>query len=260
MAGYPVYAFGLLLNAGIGAGLGLTIWLARRRGITPPVVLDAAVWALPLGLVGARLAYVALYWGEYAPNPLTAISFWEGGLSLPGAITLGLPVAWLALRWQRSPVGLCLDAGAAGVALGQAIGRLGCLAAGCAIGAPVGPDSSWPGLPVPDSTGLVAMRFPSQVVESGGDLLLCAILLWVWRQRGAPGTVLAVYLLGYGLLRAAAEPFRGDSTLAGPLPAALWWGVLAAIAGAGLLVCRVPGRRAEGAAPAQSVQLETPPG
>lgn len=232
VAGYPVYVFAITLNVGIVAGLALAVSLARRRGITPVTLLDIAVWVLPLGLLGARLWYAAVHWPEFAANPLTVLSIWEGGLALPGAITLGLPTAWIVLRAQHLPVGACLDAAAPGVALGQAIGRLGCLVAGCATGATVAPEGGGPALALPDSTGLVALRFPSPLVESGGDLLLCAVLLWLWTQRRAPGAVAGAYLLGYGLLRGAAEPFRGDSTPFGVAPAALWWSALAVVAGA----------------------------
>lgn len=232
VAGYPVYVFAITLNAGVVAGLALAVSLARRRGIKPVAVLDSSVWVLPLGLLGARLWYAAVHWPEFSTNPLTVLSIWEGGLALPGAIMLGLPTAWLVLRAQRMPVGTCLDAAAPGVAVGQAIGRLGCLVAGCATGATVGPEFGGLALALPDSTGLVALRFPSPLVESGGDLLLCAALLWLWGRRRAPGTVAAAYLLGYGLLRGAAEPFRGDSTPFGAGPAALWWSVLAVVVGA----------------------------
>ncbi|MGH2352294.1 MAG: prolipoprotein diacylglyceryl transferase, partial [Chloroflexota bacterium] len=183
VAGYPVYIFAVTLNLGVAAGLALAVWLASRRGVAPASLLDAAIWTLPAGLIGARLLYVAAHWPEYAPNPVTVLSIWEGGLSLAGAITLGLAAAWVALRIQGVAVGTCLDAAAPGLALGQAIGRLGCLATGCAAGVPVAPGSGWPWLRLPDSTGLVAARFPSQVVESAGDLVLCAVLLALWSRR-----------------------------------------------------------------------------
>jgi phosphatidylglycerol:prolipoprotein diacylglycerol transferase len=246
VAGYPLYVFAATLNAGVAAGLALAVWLARRRGVDPPALLDGAVWALPAGLAGGRLLYAAAHWGEFSPSPLTVFSIWEGGLSLLGAVTAGGLVAGLALRRQGLPVGSCLDAAVAGLALGQAIGRLGCLVAGCATGAAVPPGAPWPALSLPDSTGLVGPRFPSPAVESAGDLLLCLVLLWLWSRALRPGAVAAAYLVGYGLLRGLAEPWRGDSTPLGPLPLAVWWSLLAILAGL-LLLWRVNGRPARAA-------------
>jgi phosphatidylglycerol:prolipoprotein diacylglycerol transferase len=247
-AGYPVYLFPILLNAGVFAGLGLAAVLARRRGVAAGALLDAAVWVLPAGLVGARLVYVAVHWWEYAADPLAVFSIWEGGLSLLGAITAGLLVAPLALRRQGLPIGVGLDAAVVGLAFGQAIGRLGCLGAGCATGLTVPPGTAWPALDLPDATGLFASRFPSPLVESGADLVLGVFLLWLWTRRRPPGTVAAAYLIGFGLLRALAEVLRSDATPLGPLALGQWWGALAAAAGVAVLVRRAPlRRRARGA-------------
>ncbi|HEX2186160.1 MAG TPA: prolipoprotein diacylglyceryl transferase family protein, partial [Chloroflexota bacterium] len=237
-----VHAFAIMLNLGVAAGIALTVWLGTRRGVSATDLLDSAVWVIPAGLLGARLLYAVAHWPEYAPNPAAVLAFWEGGLALPGGQAAGLVAAWTALGVHRLPRGICLDAAAPGLALGQAIGRLGCLPAGCAIGVPLAPDTVLPAWPLPDSTGLVAMRFPSQVVEAGAELLLCAVLLLLWRRRLRPGTVAAAYLVGYGLLRLAAEPLRGDSAVLGPLPMAVWWSAIAVAAGLLGLLAR-PRRR-----------------
>jgi phosphatidylglycerol:prolipoprotein diacylglycerol transferase len=244
VAGYPIYVFPILLNVGLAAGLTLAVLLARRRGLDAATLLDAAVWVVAGGLLGARLSYVAAHWWEYAANPLTAFSFWEGGLSLPGAITAGVPIAWLLLRRGRLPAGVGLDAGAVGLALGQATGRLGCLGAGCASGVVVPAGSGWPALDLPDVSGLVAARFPSALLESAADLVLGLVLLWLWSRRLRPGTVAAAYLIGYGLLRALAELFRGDGTAIGPLALGQWWGALACATGVAVLLRRLPSRLA----------------
>jgi len=258
VAGYPVYVFPLLLNAGIVVGLAQALYLARRRGLDPAGYLDVAIWVVPGALIGSRLAYAAANWGEYAANPLTVLSLWEGGLSLLGAVTVGAAVAWWALGAQRLPRGVGLDAAAVGLALGQAIGRLGCLAAGCATGVELPPGSALPALPLPDSTGLVASRFPSQIVESLADLLLWGLLLWLWARRLRPGAVAVAYLIGYGTLRLLAEPLRENAPALGPFAWVLtWgqaWGALAAAIGVGVLARWVLLRRerpgAEGAPPA----------
>jgi phosphatidylglycerol:prolipoprotein diacylglycerol transferase len=192
--------------------------------------------ALAAAGVGARLQYVLAHWQEYAARPVNALNVWEGGLALPGAVTAGALASWPALRRARLPLGACLDAAAPGLALGQAIGRLGCLAAGCAFGAPVEANTLLPHVLLPDATGALAARFPSQLLEAGGELALALVLLVIWRRHPVPGTVACFYLIGYGLLRGLAEPFRGDSTYWLALPVARWWALAAALAGALLLL------------------------
>jgi phosphatidylglycerol:prolipoprotein diacylglycerol transferase len=251
IAGYPVYVFPLLLNAGIVAGLAQALYLARRRGLDAAGYLDVVIWVVPSALIGSRLAYAVANWGEYAANPLTVFSLWEGGLSLLGAVTVGAAVAWWALGAQRLPQGqsrgVGLDSAAVGLALGQAIGRLGCLAAGCATGVELPPGAGWPALPLPDATGLVASRFPSQVVESLADLLLWGFLLWLWARRLRPGAVAVAYLIGYGTLRFLAEPLRENVPAFGPLTWGQAWGALAVGIGVVVLVRWTrPGRERPG--------------
>jgi prolipoprotein diacylglyceryltransferase len=72
-------------------------------------------------------------------------------------------------------------------------------------------------------------------VEAAGEVLLSAALLALWARRPRPGTVAAAYLAGYGLLRAALEPFRGDSTYLAGLPLAQVWALLALALGVAFL-------------------------
>ena len=240
------------------AGLAQALYLARRRGLDPAGYLDVAIWVVPGALIGSRLAYAAANWGEYAANPLTVFSLWEGGLSLLGAVTVGAAVAWWALGAQRLPRGVGLDAAAVGLALGQAIGRLGCLAAGCATGVELPPGSALPALPLPDSTGLVASRFPSQIVEVPGRSAAVGAPAVAVGAPAAPGRC------GRGLphrLRDAALPRRAPAgERPGPRAVHLvltWgqaWGALAAAIGVAVLARWMLLRRerpgAEGAPPA----------
>ena len=249
VAGLPLYAFALLLDAGVAVAIALTAWLGRRRRLPLARVLDAAIITVVASLAGARLAYVLLHWSDYAANPATGLFIWEGGLSLPGAITAGAAAAAAALRHLGLPVAETLDAAAPGVAFGQAVGRLGCLLSGCAAGRAIAGGAPLPALLLPDAAGALAPRFPSQLVEAGGEAALGALLLALVLRRSPPGVVGPLYLCGYGLLRLAAEPFRGDSTYLGPFAAASLWSVGAIAAGAILLV-----RRARTGAPAGAVQ------
>jgi phosphatidylglycerol:prolipoprotein diacylglycerol transferase len=236
LAGYPISTFAVFVDLGAATWVAMTVWLGRQRGLAAPALLDAIPWVLGASLAGARLFYVAEHWAEFAPHPVAIISIWEGGLSLPGAVTAGALAAALAFARSGLPVAAALDSAAPGLALGQAIGRLGCVPAGCAAGVPLDSGSWLPRLALPDSTGLVVERFPSQVVEAGVECLLAILLLVLWHRRLRPGAVAATYLAAYGLLRLAADPFRLSGSGAPPGSLVQWWALASVATGLAALV------------------------
>jgi prolipoprotein diacylglyceryl transferase len=124
----PVRAYAL----GIIIGALLAIWIGERRfvakGGPPRFIGDMATWALPFGIVGARLYHVItdpeLYFGP-GRNPVDALKIWEGGLGIWGGIAGGALGAWIACR--RADVRFADVAGAVapGLLVAQAVGRLG---------------------------------------------------------------------------------------------------------------------------------------
>ncbi len=114
------------------AGVILAIWITERRWVArggrPGVVIDVAVWAVPFGLVGARLYHVftdpELYFGS-GRHPIDAFKIWDGGLGIWGAVLLGCLGAWIGLRRRGLPFAAFADAAAPGIAVAQAVGRLG---------------------------------------------------------------------------------------------------------------------------------------
>ena len=209
IAGYPIPVFAVALDAGLLCGLAVTMKLCRRRGIAPHRTLDVAILVLLAALAGSRVWYVVAHWADYAGSPLAIFAVWEGGLALPGAVLFGALATPFAARALRFPAAVIADAGSVGAPLGQAIGRLGCIPAGCAAGKPV--EELWAGLPaltLPDAAGALVPRFPSQPIEAAAELLLAGVVWWIWRRGARPGACTWVYLVGYGVLRVAAQPFR----------------------------------------------------
>src|ERR1700761_4480266 len=122
----PVRAYALCIVLGVV----VAVWLASRRyraaGGQAGVILDVAAWAVPAGLIGARLYSVLtdypLYVGPH--RDWTAIfRVWDGGI--PGAIALGALGAWIGCRRARVPFASVAGACAPAIAIGQAIGRVG---------------------------------------------------------------------------------------------------------------------------------------
>ena len=124
----PIRAYALCILAGIFAGY----WVGRRRwvarGGSAPVLADIMFWAIPFGLVGARIYHVItdaeLYFGE-GKHPIDALKIWHGGLGIWGAVGFGALGAWIACRRAKVPFLAVADAMAPGIALAQIFGRFG---------------------------------------------------------------------------------------------------------------------------------------
>ena len=124
----PIRAYALAILIGIVLGVVITErrWVAR--GGPPGAAADIAGWAVPFGIVGARLYHVIsspqAYFGE-GGRPLDALKIWEGGLGIWGAIAAGALGAWIACRRRGWSFLMMADSAAPGLAVAQAVGRFG---------------------------------------------------------------------------------------------------------------------------------------
>ncbi|MEH1016673.1 prolipoprotein diacylglyceryl transferase [Micromonospora sp. CPCC 206060] len=124
----PIRAYALCIIAGIVIACLVTESRLRRRGVAPGAVLDIAVYAVPAGIIGARIYHVITspeaYFGA-GGDPVRAFYVWEGGLGIWGAVAGGAVGAWFAARQLGIPFSVVADALAPGLPLAQAVGRLG---------------------------------------------------------------------------------------------------------------------------------------
>jgi phosphatidylglycerol---prolipoprotein diacylglyceryl transferase len=154
-AGLPIRGYGLMLLIGFVAGVLLAVRQARRMGVNPDIVYSFAFWVFVAGIVGARgffvLQYREQFWRE---NPIAmlgaVLNITEGGLVVYGAF-LGVVLAgWVFLRVHKLPVLAFADLIVPSLALGLAIGRIGCLLNGCCYGGLC--DTPWLGIRFPDTS------------------------------------------------------------------------------------------------------------
>jgi prolipoprotein diacylglyceryl transferase len=202
------------------AGIVLAVWLGNKRWVArggePGLVADAAVWAVPLGIVGARLYHVItdnqLYFRE-GRDPWQALRLWEGGLGVWGAIAMGAVGVWIACRRRGVPMPAMADALAPGILLAQAVGRWGNWFNQELFGRPT--DLPW-GLEIdeahrPDGYEDVATFHPTFLYESLWAVLVAVLLLWADKRfQLGHGRVFALYVAGYTLGRAFWEHLRID--------------------------------------------------
>ncbi|MDR2142359.1 MAG: prolipoprotein diacylglyceryl transferase [Deltaproteobacteria bacterium] len=203
--------YGVLVAAGAFLGLISLRRTAPRVGWSPQAAGDLGFWLIVFGLIGARLFYVICHWSEFRAHPVTIFFYWKGGLMFQGAVVAAALTAIVVLRAQGLGFWAPADAVGPPLALGQAVGRLGCYAAGCCYGRPAPADFPLAAVFPPGSVAPARFPlYPTQLMEGLG-LLLLALGLWLFLKKSPPpGRVFGAYLLGAGALRASLEQWRGD--------------------------------------------------
>lgn len=214
---FTLHTYGLLLATAFLTAITVLARLAEREGLTRNRAWDLGFVVIISALLGAKLLMILPQWSYYAAQPsrLLSIEFWQAGGTFFGGLIGATLGSFLYLRrfpdldfWRIA------DSAAPAIALGQAIGRVGCFSAGCDYGTPsslpwaVTFTDAYAGANVGVPLGIAL--HPAQLYESLGTLLLFLLLLWLHRRRGLPGTVIFAYFIGYGLLRFVNEFFRGD--------------------------------------------------
>lgn len=120
-----IHWYGVIIAAGILAALQLSTKEAKKKGLEEDTVIDMALWAIPIGLLGARLYYVLFERGYYLQNPGQILAIWNGGIAIyVGLIAGGDTLYWYAKK-KGTSLALVLDILAPNVLLAQSIGRWG---------------------------------------------------------------------------------------------------------------------------------------
>ncbi len=126
--GLPVRAYAICIVLGIVAAVLIMEYRLRARGVARWASLDMAVWAVPFGIIGARIYHLISSPQDYfgaGGDPVSALYIWEGGLGIWGAVAGGALGAWLAARQLGLPLSVFADSLAPGLPVAQAIGRIG---------------------------------------------------------------------------------------------------------------------------------------
>jgi phosphatidylglycerol:prolipoprotein diacylglycerol transferase len=238
--------YGVLVALGFLAGLWITVKIAKKSGIDAEKVTNLAVYVALAGLIGAKLLMIAFDWPDiqiFSMATLQAAGVFQGGL------ILALITAFFYIRHNKLPVLSTADAFAPGVALGHAIGRLGCFAAGCCWGKechlPWAVTFRNPEAYALTGVPLNVPLHPAQLYESASEALLFAFLYWRSDRPHSPGQIIGLYLVISSIVRFLIEfeRFHEQALPFGlPLSITQWIAIGLAIAGAVLLVpAKVPG-------------------
>ncbi|MDO9485986.1 MAG: prolipoprotein diacylglyceryl transferase [Actinomycetota bacterium] len=214
----PIRAYAMFIILGIV----VAVWLGNRRyvarGGQPGTITDLAIWAVPFGIVGGRLYHVItdnqLYFGPGGSGFSGAIRVWDGGLGIWGAVALGALGAWIGARRKGVALLPVADAVAPGIALAQAIGRLGNYFNQELFGSPT--TLPW-GLEIdlahrPAGYEQYATFHPTFLYEALWLVGVALVLIWADKRFNlGHGRVFALYIVLYCVGRTWIELLRIDS-------------------------------------------------
>ena len=209
--GFEVHFYSIFFTLGLIAGCLIFVYGDKRlRKNYKDSMLDAYLYILIAILIGAKLLYVLVNYKAYINNFSLFISDFRRGFLFYGGLIGAIIAMVFFFRKKDLPVWYYVDAAAPAIPLGHAIGRIGCLFAGCCYGSPT--DLPW-GIIYPVTCPIapsgVALH-PYPIYEMIGNLIIFAIIMFLRYRSKVPGRMMAVYLMGYGLLRFGLEFTRGD--------------------------------------------------
>ena len=212
--GHGVYWYGVFIAVGLLLALWFCAKRAERFALTEDNVLDAVLWCVPFGILGARLYYVVFYLDFYR-NADGSLDFakmlriWDGGLAVYGAVLAGCLTVYLVSRAKKFSFPAMMDDLVLGVLIGQVIGRWGNFMNREAFGAVT--DAPWR-MRLWAETGEFYDVHPTFLYESLWNLA-GFLLLWllVTPRRRFDGENFLCYLLWHGLGRLWIEGLRADS-------------------------------------------------
>ncbi len=234
-----IYALCLLTGMALAWWLGLRRWSAR--GGRPETFETIVLWAIPCGIVGARIYHVLTHWEDYfAPgrNPWSAFFIWEGGIAIFGSLIGGAIGALIACKLTGAKMTAFADVLAPGLILAQAVGRFGNWFNQELFG---GPDDGPLGLEIdpahrPAEYADVPTFQPTFLYEMSWNLVGGLLLLWLDRKfKLGWGKLFSLYMVVYGTGRFWIEGIRTDfSYMVGPLRTNQVTALLIALAGLAL--------------------------
>jgi phosphatidylglycerol:prolipoprotein diacylglycerol transferase len=208
--------YSVLITCAVLLSIFMARYEAKRRGLHKDVITDAALYMIPLGILGARVYYVLFEWRQYSLEPIRILFIWQGGLAIYGALIGGALGLWIYTMRKHLSFPVMLDIFSPCVILSQAIGRWGNYfnqeAYGAAVSNPAhrffpmavrittGPEPQW--------------HYATFFYEFVWNLVVFMILIIIKKHVRKEGDLFLCYLMLYALGRTFIEELRTDSLMA----------------------------------------------
>ncbi len=208
--GITIHTYGFFIATGFLAGIVLAKHDAKRLGEDPEKIIDLCFWLIISGILGARLLYIATSPETYFKNPLEMLMIWKGGLVFYGGFIAAIITFFIYIKKNNLPLWKTMDIYAPSLAIGHAMGRVGCFFAGCCYGR----ECHLPWAVTFDHPATLARAnvplHPTQIYSAISLFILFAIIMFIKGKKKFDGQVAWIYILLYGITRSILETFRDD--------------------------------------------------
>lgn len=203
--GFNIYWYGIIIGMGMVIASAIAFWEFKKKGYKSDDLVDFLLFAIPLGIIGARAYYVIFEWDYYKNNLSEIIAVWNGGLAVYGGVIAGSIVALIFSKIKKIPFLWFADVATCGLFIAQSIGRWGNFINAEAFG-------SLTQLPWGMMTNGRGPWHPTFFYESMWNLAGFLISYFViHRIAKRDGCSFAYYLIWYGTGRFFIEGLRTDS-------------------------------------------------
>lgn len=212
--GFTIHWYGVIIAFGFVLAYLYVAKHIKQFGLSEDNYLDALLWAVPSGIIGARIYYVIFNFSIYSNNFWDVFKIWEGGLAIYGGV-IGAAIAIIIFsRARKIHVGVILDLAAFGLLIGQTIGRWGNFINREAFG---GETSIFCRMGLTNAAGETIFVHPTFLYESLWNLLGFALIHFFTKagKRRYDGQIFTMYIAWYGFGRMFIEGLRTDSLYIG---------------------------------------------
>ena len=227
--GKDIYWYGIIIASGFLLAVLYMLHRAKDFGVTQDDVLDMILWAVPIGVVCARLYYCIFYWELYEDDPISMLYIWEGGLAIYGGIIGACIAVVIYSRKKKQNFSLLMDTASMSIVFGQIMGRWGNFFNREAFGdytnnlfamqLPVSAvraneitQKMWDHVVTVNGVEYIQVH-PTFLYESLWNVGVLLFLFWFRKRKKFNGEVFLMYLIGYGLGRIWIEGLRTDQLL-----------------------------------------------
>lgn len=227
--GFQIAYYGIIIALGMLIGYLVAEWQGKRVGLDKDQILDFALYAIILSVIGARIYYVIFAWDEFKDDLLSIFNTRGGGMAIYGGIIAAIITAIVYAKVKKISFWQLTDAGCAGLLVGQIIGRWGNFFNREAFG---GYTDNIFAMQLKKSdvasynmtedilrhviqingTDYIQVH-PTFLYESLWNLAVLILILVYTNHRKFDGELLLLYFVGYGLGRAWIEGLRTDQLL-----------------------------------------------
>ena len=217
--GISIRWYGIFIGTGIMLAILLAKYTSKFRNINYDSLLDVAMISLPIGIIGARLYYVAFDFGNYKNNLLQILNIRGGGLAIHGGIIFALVTAFIIGKRKKMSFFKMADVAMPTIIIAQAIGRWGNFFNSEAHGGPVSYDfiKNFPYF-IQQGMNIEGIYYhPTFLYESLWDFTVFIILMIILRKSKRVGIVFFSYIGLYSIGRFFIEGLRTDSLMFGPI-------------------------------------------